>query len=86
MKVICINDGKDLPNYDVSFLRGYLTIGKSYEVVGEGRFSSIASVCNGEPYYEIISDYNDTKIAVRKIQFKTVEEIREEKLNLLNII
>ena len=80
MKVICKDDGKDLPNYEVSRRRGYLIIGKSYEVLCEGRF-----IHNNEPFYEIISDYNDTKITVRQSQFKTVEEVREEKLKLLNI-
>lgn len=68
MKVICIND---------KYLKNSITIGKQYEVVDKVSFDSIANRC-----FYIIDDY-DRSCWVCKSNFKTISEMRNEKINKL---
>ena len=68
MKVVC-KQNNNRPQF--------LTKGKSYDVVGEGVF-----IHNSEPYYELICN-KGTKIQTVKSNFKTLQEVRNERLDSL---
>jgi hypothetical protein len=78
MKVICISvEDPTISNH----CYGFITIGKWYDVLGEGITISLTLDWK---HYEIINDHNDL-VKYPQQCFKSLSSVREEKLNDLGI-